>query len=369
MDNISKSSVFELVLGNYTYRGSRNNNASLKLTIAPKRIAAKNINIRFGDIKVRGQLGFSQIEEVPKLAGKLYVSRVKLSSMFDGEIKKTPVPRNNVLNVWSNDKFNFANIKGFDVDLELGIGTVDHNNFVLDNMRAKVKADNGAWVLSDLKGDLWGGKLTNSRLSLNILSIPEISGSFSLQEVDADKLINNILSDDTFQGSVTFGGEFRSSGPNPSAWAKNLNGSFILQGQDVIVKGFDLSGVVQSIPSVKSVGDVINIVRLAMLKRKTPFSDISGSFFAENGVIRSPEFKLRSKHAIGTMAGEINLLTWNMTLNLIFQFITLSSKDTPSLGVGFANSLDDPIVSLDTRSLESFVARKKISKAGVDTLN
>ena len=361
LDDITKSSVFEVVLDDFTFRNMKGRTSAFKLTIAPKELKADNIKVNLDDISLKGRVNFAQKEGLPKISGQIQLSHFTMP-IDEGETLRTyPVPRGNQTTIWSDQPYDFSFLKGYDTDLKIRIGQFNHNEFEIRNLRTSVIGSTGKIKIDKLSGLIWGGKIKASGF-LDISSIPIFSVGFSFENIFANKLIKTIASQDNFEGRISFNGQINSLGISPQDWIKSLAGSFLVYGQDIAVKGFNLSGVVKAIPSVRSVSDVINIVRTSLLRRKTSFSVIDAGFYVKDGVLYVSKLKLQSKHAIGTGAGSIDLISWAMNLNTVFQFVTLSNKDMPTLGIHFVDTMDNPIAKLDTRSLEAFVARRKLRR-------
>lgn len=359
LDDVRSTVLMNLVLQNYTLSDTVGKQSILHVRTQPKQLSITNSSFELGGVVWSGDFSYDQRTELPQIASEMAISQFDLEPYTANNLRKSPVPRDNYRSVWSEALFNFDYLRGFNSDVDIRVGEVHHPEFPMSDLYLSAKSADGKWDIRDFQADIWGGRLKAGG-GFDITSIPTLSLSFSLENIASEKLVQVMAGRSNFRGGLSLNGQFATSGISAHNWVKNGRGTFALLGQNVAVKGFDVSALVQAVPSVRTVADLVNTARVSMLQRYTTFSVVEGGFYMEAGILKPTELKLRAKHSIGIVTGQMDFTTWIMECGIEFGLISLGEGDYPSLGIHFANSMDDPEVTLDTRSLESFIARKKL---------
>lgn len=357
MDKVKNRTKINLVLQNYTLSKTLGKQSTMHLFIEPGRLKFQDTSFELGGIVFSGGFIYDQREEVPAIEADMTISSFNIEPFTARNLRKDPVPRDNYQTVWSEEFFSFGYLKGYNSKLDLRFNRIQHPDFPMSNVHLSAVSTNGKWEVKALRANLWDGTLKISG-SLNVTSIPSLAFSFALENIESVRLFEAFAGHDNFLGKLSLNGQVSTSGINTHNWIKNARGTFVALGQNLVVKGFDVASLVQAIPSVRTVADVVNTARVSMLRQHTTFSVVEGGFYLENGTLKSTELKLRAKHSIGVVKGEMDLTTWMMNCAIDFGLVSLARGDYPSITIRFVNSMDNPVIELDTRSLESFIARK-----------
>ncbi len=359
LDRVKDKLQLNIVLQNYSLSKTTGDQSTLRIILEPGKLSFKDTSFELGGIVISGALSYDQREEVPLIEAEMNISHFNLEPYTANNLRKSPVPRGNYQSVWSEQHFSFSYLKGYNSKLDIGFGLIEHPDFPMNNVRLVADSINGKWDIKSFRADLWDGSV-KANGSLEVTSIPALAMGVSFEEIDSVRLFEAFAGHSNFRGTLSLNGQFSTSGINTHNWIKNGRGTFVTLGQNIVVNGFDVSSLVQAIPSVRTVADVVNTARVSMLRRYTTFALVEGGFYMEGGVLKPSELKLRAKHSIGLVMGQMDLVSWNMDCGIDFGLISLARGDYPSLGIRFKNSMDDPEVTLDTRSLEGFIARKKL---------
>ncbi len=357
LDAVKTRTRINLVLQDYSLSKTVGRQSTMHISIEPGKIKTDETEFELGGVVFSGSLGYDQTEEFPKISADISISVFNLEPFAARNLRKSPVERDNFIPVWAESFFTLNYLKGYHSDLDIRFKKILHPDMPMQNARLVATSNNGRWDIKSFRADIWDGTLKVGG-TMDVTSIPAISLSFSLEEIQSLGLMRAFANHENFLGSINLNGQITTSGLNALNWVKNARGTFVILGQNIVIKGFDVSSLVQAIPSVRSVADVTNTVRVSMLRRHTSFSVVEGSFYLDNGVFKTSELKLRAKHSIGIVSGYMDLTTWMMDCMVNFDLITLARGDYPSIGIHFTNSMDDPEMTPDTRSLEAFIARK-----------
>ncbi|NBO18733.1 MAG: hypothetical protein EBV03_05790 [Proteobacteria bacterium] len=162
-------------------------------------------------------------------------------------------------------------------------------------------------------------------------------------------------------GGVSISATFATSGVNYLSWLQQAEGKMVVALRGMMVRGFNLAGVVDAVNISRTSSDVANSVGMTITSGSTTFS-VDGNVNIRNGMLRTPGMALRSENISGMLTGEVRLLKWFMDLNCMFQFPEMSSDTVPTLTVQLAGPLDKSELRIDTSSLEAYVAKRIISK-------
>lgn len=359
LSDVNERYAVEMVLEDYSLQGKKSKRADLKMVVEAGVIDAQHVNIELGDVQVRGALNINQKSGFPTVRGKLSISKVNLIPIMGERVRTFPVERGNIESVWSNKNINFNYLKGYNLDVKLHVRELSHQDFELKNLYGVVKSKDGVWRLTQAKASIWDGSLTTDA-TLDLTSVPIFSGQYAFKDIRAEKLVNAVASHKGVFGTMSLSGALGTNGTNPLEWVQNAKSNISFNAYGVVIKGFDLASVIRAIPSVRNVGDVVNVVRLAVIGRKSSFKEMSGTFNIEDGIVYVPEIRLRSQHTVAAMNGQLDIVKWMINMQSRFALTTLSPDEQPALAISFSDSIDDPVLDIDTREIEKFVAKRKL---------
>jgi hypothetical protein len=146
------------------------------------------------------------------------------------------------------------------------------------------------------------------------------------------------------------------------SWVSNALGSLNIYGRDIVVKGFNLLGIVRSVDAVRSTADIVNVIRLAYPGGDTEISTLKGTYNLSQGVLDTPGLDFTTAVADGRLSGKVNVLNWTIDNSAAFRLTVLNQAKPPVLTLLITGSMDDPRLGLDTSSLEEYVAIKTREK-------
>jgi hypothetical protein len=152
------------------------------------------------------------------------------------------------------------------------------------------------------------------------------------------------------------------SGVDIHSWISSLQGSVSLAGDNIDIHGFNLAAVIHSVAYVRTVADILNVVRRAFPGGETIFSNIQGQWTIDSGVLKTSNSKLISELADGLLTSQVDLVNWLTQSSISLSLKTLDPTHPPGMVINFNGNLDKPETSLDTRSLEQYVTNKTSEK-------
>ena len=180
-------------------------------------------------------------------------------------------------------------------------------------------------------------------------------------DAQVQSLLSSFTNRQNINGQVSISAALASSGINPLSWVSQAEGKMVLIGRNIYVQGLNMQGVVDSVAISRTSSDVLDSVNRAIFNGFTIFS-IDGNLNIKDGMIRTPGIGLRTTSTIGNLTGELKMVPWTLELSSFFQFPSMPSETVPTMTVQYSGTPDAGEVKTDTSSLESFVAKRIISK-------
>ena len=261
---------------------------------------------------------------------------------------------------WSEKLIDMSWLYGFSGDIELDIGRVTHKDISLGNFKLKALIGKEQVIFKTLNFSYWGGQCSILG-SLYGGKVPGFSVSFTIVDAQVQSLLSSFTNRQNINGQVSISAALASSGINPLSWVSQAEGKMVLIGRNIYVQGLNMQGVVDSVAISRTSSDVLDSVNRAIFNGFTIFS-IDGNLNIKDGMIRTPGIGLRTTSTIGNLTGELKMVPWTLELSSFFQFPSMPSETVPTMTVQYSGTPDAGEVKTDTSSLESFVAKRIISK-------
>ena len=362
LSDVDQRYSLNLLFQDFTIGTKKGKLTQVSMALQKDRMTVDKLDLNLDDIAVKGAFTVDQkrANSLPIVNVNLSMSEFNLADILTDHLIAHPVARGNTQNVWNVNKIDLDYLRGYIGKFDLRIERARHPNFDISDMHVTANAESsGDWTIDELSGGLWGGTLKASA-RLQALTVPTVTSQFYLVNVSADQLFNSVAGFQSLHGNVNISGEIETSGVNPRDFAQNLTGAMAFRGDNLVIRGFDLANLVQTVPSVRSVADLVNTARLATLRGQSTFTIVEGSFYADHGTLATKGITFRSRQAIGKFDGSIDLMHWTMNTALTFQLITIATQEFPTVTITAQDSMDNPSLELDTRSLEAFVGRRKL---------
>jgi hypothetical protein len=328
------------------------------VAIAPNKIALSSIDLNLETIKFTGDVSIDQSEKIPRIDGNFYLSELNVNGFVGHKFRRHAVERGNVNSVWSEKPLNVDFLKGYNGTFMMRFGEIIHDSFVVKDVNIDAVVEESAWEIKEFSGALWNGDIL-VKGDLDVSSIASVQMEFQLKGIFLHEFLTSTVGIDALRGKININGRIDTGGISVTNLVDNLTANIVLSGSDMVIKGFDVAGLIQALPNVRSSSEVANIVRVSLIGGQTTFRTIEGAFYVGDGKLKTHGLLLRSKHAIGTMTGEADLVTWSMDYGIVFRLPTIAMSEFPELTMYFRQSMDDPLIQVDTRALESFMTQRK----------
>ncbi|MFO1243022.1 MAG: AsmA family protein [Rickettsiales bacterium] len=359
LNQVRRTFILTLNFDDFELGSFKGSQSSMVVTIAPKKINFDSLTLSAGELGINGSIGFEQTGNMPNVDIKLDISKLSLLPFLGTNLRKLDVPRGNRQTVWSQDAIDLSYLKGFNGFININVQRAVHPAFTMDNLRFDAENHDGTLTIKNMEGALWNGAMRFSG-TLEASSVYSLQGSFYLDNILVEDMLKSLADVSSARGRMNISGQVATTGMNADGWIKNAQLNAVMKGAGIVFSGFDLQGLIQAISSVRSVADVVNTSRVSMLRSETMFDRAEGSVYMDNGVLKTNEVLLATRNAVGRIGGEVDITNWISNLIFQFQLTSLSTSEYPSVVMTVQDSADNPVIGLDTRSLEAFVATRGV---------
>ncbi|MDX8403861.1 MAG: AsmA family protein [Mariprofundaceae bacterium] len=188
-------------------------------------------------------------------------------------------------------------LKGLRINSQIQIEKLHLRGLKMGRLRAALKGNRGLFRLDPLRFDLAGGQVTE-KATLNVAAYPaKWSESVHMSGVRIGPILKVLADMDMLEGVLQMDTDMKSVGLLPESSLKNLNGRGNLLLRDGSVKGFDIAGTLRNLMSSGLAGGL----------KKTDFSQLSGSFIIQSGMVKNDDLFMASPLFRLTGHGLVNL--------------------------------------------------------------
>jgi|GEM_PF-2528089 len=261
---------------------------------------------------------------------------------------------------WSEELIDMSWLNGFSGELDLSVGKMTHKELMLGNLKLKAKFGKDLVTFKTFSFSYWGGQCSILG-SLYGGKVPGFSVSFTIVDARFQEALKALSKRENVNGQISVSATISTSGVNLLSWVSQAEGKVVVIGRNIYVQGLNMQGVVDAVAVSRTASDVLNSVNRAFTNGATLFS-VDGHLNVKGGMIRTPGIGLRTENIIGNLMGELKMVPWTLDMTTMFQFPSMSSDTIPTMTIQYSGTPLSGDIRTDTSSLESFVAKRIISK-------
>lgn len=258
---------------------------------------------------------------------------------------------------WSHDQFDFHWMEYINLTFHLKFGQYKYGRVSGQSVDVLGAVENRALSIEALTGYLLNAQVA-AKINISAGKIPSASLAANVTSLDPVQLVPFFPLIDGMTGRYNLSLKLDTSGIDMYSWMSSLEGSVGLGGSDVNIHGFNLPGVIRSVSYVRTVADILNVVKRAFPGGDTQFNNIEGQWTLAGGVLKTSNTKMSNTQADGVLTSQVDLLNWQMLTNINLALKILDPAHPPGMIITFNGSLAKPETALDTRSLERYVTNK-----------
>jgi AsmA protein len=309
-----------------------------KLEVGPKRFSFENAGVQIDDIKARGDFTIEHGARVPFLSGRLEIADaafdplattpgkpvaermpINLNPYFAAPRPATAGAEVEVASLqpvdvaapgWSEAKFNFGWLKALNTNLELTTGPLRVQNTQIDSVFLQLTVLDGYLAATLQQMELYGGA-GSGRFEVDARQ-PQIvvRNEITAENLKAAAFFRDAFGFNRLDGAARVKWAFASRGATQKEMMSSLSGEGSVALANGSLSGVDLGGVAKTIR---------NALRreLVSASAKTPFTNLSFSLKAANGVIATQDMRLDARDARLTGMGVIDAGARSIDLRLV----------------------------------------------------
>lgn len=357
---------FRVNVDRFTFLERKGDTASFRIFAEEGRVGIYNSRFNYPDNITEASFSVDIQDEKPFLNIVLNTNEMNTAyfavdsplSKDSAEIKK--LGNDKPERRWPEALIDMNWMEGTNGAFDITIGRLLHEGLVVDNVKVIANLSGNEMKFKSFTFSYWQGRCAVAG-SLYGGKVPAVSVSFSLTNVDLQEVLKTLADRDNITGKANINGSVKTAGVNYLSWVSQSEAQLHIAASGVNVTGLNLQGIVDAVVISRTAADVLNNVNLVAFEGSTEMT-VGGTVNVKDGVMRTPGITLKSGGITGNMTGEIQLVPWTMNLSTLFQFPTMTSDTTPTIGIQANGPLDKPELQTDTASLEAYVAKRIIGR-------
>ncbi len=380
-----------VALEQYILAGLPREKADLKLQATSGKVVLNDLKTSFNGSQIAGSIGLDVTGSLPRLDLKLTTDVFDMATFFtkDGkplpeDVKpqllpvapqpqppqpppvplqsaplqaSQPVVQASDIPHWSRDQFDFHWMELLNATFHFKFGQYKEGRITAQSLDVQGTVENRALNIDAITGYVLGAQIA-AKATITAGKIPSANIAANISSLDPVQIVTFFPLLDGMTGRYNLSLRLDSSGIDMYSWIASLEGTIGLGGNDVNIHGFNLPGVIRSVSYVRTVADILNVVRRAFPGGDTQFSNIEGQWSVAGGVLKTSNTRMTNGQADGVLTSQVDLLNWRMQSSISLALKILDPAHPPGMIITFNGSLAKPETALDTRSLERYVTNK-----------
>jgi hypothetical protein len=268
-----------------------------------------------------------------------------------------PVDLSTLIPHWSHSQFDFHWMEMFTAQFHFKVGNYKQGRIAAQSLDVLGSVDNRTFTIEALTGYMLGAQVA-AKVNIVAGKIPSVSLAANITSLDPVQVVPFIPLLQGMSGRYNLSLRLDSSGIDMYSWISSLQGTVGLGGDNVNIHGFNLPGVIRAVSYVRTVADILNVVKRAFPGGDTMFTNIEGQWSVAGGVLKTSNTRMTNSEANGVLSCQVDLVNWQIQSNISLALKILDPAKPPGMVITFNGSLINPETALDTRSLERYVTNK-----------
>lgn len=268
---------------------------------------------------------------------------------------------------WSRTTIETGWMHSMDMDMNLSAKSITYGGWNFTNPNTKITLKDGTLVVDNLKSGLFGG---TAQLNAKVLDPADtkqplaMAVQTNMDEVDLEPLVTAMSGTRRLKatGNVSLDMNVQSVGLSSHALVSGLQGKASLDGNNVVMKGFDLAQIgLAFVDSGKPLDRLGSLVGGATQSGETRFDTIKGNYDIMQGIATISSMVMDGPAANIVSKGNVNLPAW--TIDTIHTLTFKQAKDAGAFDVAIKGSLSSPANTFGKGLFNDVLTRRLQQKA------
>jgi uncharacterized protein involved in outer membrane biogenesis len=293
----------------------------------------------------------------PMITGDLRADILNTGVFFDHDFSKDENFWRDSNGLWSKKEFNLEWFRRLNTHFKLQVGSLIHEAYTLKDFETEIGIKDAVVQIPRFSATIWGGKFA-LRGMIQATKIPSFATKLSIDGISIEQVRSTTDLVGDLIGKISLTSEASMSGINPFSAIQTMQGAVAVAGQNITMKGFNLTNLVRAANTVRTVEDTKKLLQFAEQGGTTDIDAIQGQANIGSGYLRSPGIQIHTKEGNGIINGQLNLMDWDLNTAIVVYLTALNQTNPPFLRVVSSGKLNQSTRHLDTQSLESYIAKQ-----------
>jgi uncharacterized protein involved in outer membrane biogenesis len=252
---------------------------------------------------------------------------------------------------WSSEPIDRSALDSADGTIDLKAAAFIAGETRIDNLDARAILQDGVLTFERMTGNIYGGAINLTGTRITSRGTPTARIRAIANGLDSSELISGGLLGATFDGPVSFTGNFDTQGASMAELMNQLDGTGNVDGSIQVLTstqqaiGSALLGILgQQVEQVRGIADVMNAVFSAFTGRA---NSLTGDFIVTDGVMQTDNTRFANDAASLLAQGTADLGAWNM--DMLAEIYRQQSGDLPFMVLDLTGPMSGPNVALNRR--------------------
>lgn len=256
-----------------------------------------NADIALDAIKAKGELLVDASGAKPFLKGRLDVDRLDLNPYLPPE-QPAGAGKPAAGGGWSEAPIDLSGLKAANADFTLSVGGIQFRKIQIGKGTVAALLKDGKLTATLAELALYGGA-GQGRVTLDGSgAAPGVDATMRLTGVQIEPLLKDAADFERLSGTGATELSVAGRGKSQKAIVESLNGKGGLDFRDGAVKGINLAAMLRNVTAAFSEGGA---------QQKTDFSELTGSYVIQNGLLTNKDLQMKSPLLRIEGAGTVNL--------------------------------------------------------------
>ncbi len=271
---------------------------------------------------------------------------------------------------WSRNAIDTGWMRSADLNFDIKANQITYGEWLFSQPKTKLTLQNGALKVDNLTAGLFNG---SASLNADVAAPADpkqpitLAVDSTMKNASIERLSRALSGSNKLQGSgaVNFNMDVQSAGISPSALINNLKGKADVNGDNIVLEGFDFARLARGLSTEeKLIDSATSFVQGATSGGQTQFDTLTGDYDITEGIIKITKMQLDGPDAVIDSTGQVSLPAYRIDTKHMISLKNVENLDP--FPVTIEGPLDNP-KTIGFNVVEEYL-RKKLERKIVKEL-